>query len=318
MTSTSKRKLLFVKLSAMGDIVHAMPAAMDIKRSLPDIELHWVVQGGFRELLQHHPAVDKLIPISKRPTFSELKALKRTLRAEHYDFALDMQGLFKSARIIAISGATRKLGFQWQREGSRWFSRAVKSTALHVVDQYRDVAKAIGANQTKTEFGLSATSEAIVRAQQLLAPLPNDKKRVAINLGSAKAEKQWPFEKFVELVKSLQRQGLVPFLIGGPSDVKHCERLNNNLEAPVLNLAGKTSLSELVAVIQQSHLHIGGDTGSIHIAAALGVPVVCLMGPTDPDRSGPYRQRESVLYEGKNGLPTIEVARVSLMVSNKI
>lgn len=310
-------KILFVKLSAMGDIVHAMPAAMDIKRAFPNAQLHWIVQSNFQDLLAGHPAVGKLIPIPKRPSLSDLWTLRKQLRGERYDVALDMQGLFKSARLLWISGAEKKLGFQWQREGARFFSKAIQTGAKHVVDQYRAVAVALGANSEVTEFGLNPTESSILKVDSLMEQIGTTG-RIAINVGSAQIEKQWPRTRFADLITKLQERGKSPFFIGGPMDVGSCDAINQGLQNRIPSLAGKTSLSELVAVLSRSDLHVGGDTGSTHIAVALNKPVACMMGPTDPARSGPYGRPQSVIYEGANGLSSISADDVLKIILNQI
>jgi lipopolysaccharide heptosyltransferase I len=296
----------------MGDIVHTMPTAVAIKRSHPEWKLDWVVQKNFAGLLRAHPAVDQLIEIPRRPSRSDLAALKTRIRGI-YDVALDMQGLYKSGRIAALSRAPLRLGYHWQRELSWLFTKAVKPTqgGLHVVDQYLAVAERLGAQHAPPDFQLRPSPPALKSAEKMFSDLRLEGRPVAINLGAGKPEKCWPLPRFAELVELLRRGGWAPFLIGGPADEVRGAELESLAGAGVPNLIGETSIEELVAVLSLVDAHVGGDTGSIHIAVALGRPVVAIMGPTDPDRSGPYGRRESVLYEGQRGLAGITAESVA-------
>lgn len=298
-------RILIIKLSAMGDIVHAMPTAVALKNSFPECRIEWVVQSGFADLLQAHAAVDELVKISRRPTIGELLRLRSRLRENRYDYAIDLQGLCKSARIIAVSRASHKIGFQGQRECSWLFSQPIRSSAPHVVDQYLAVAEHIGARIHSPSFDLKPNAEAQGRVRELFDSLELSGRIVTINLGSGGREKRWPVSRYGELIHLLESERLSPLIIGGPGDAPSYEELCAQMKKRVPSLVGRTSIAELIAVIASSDAHIAGDTGSIHIAAALAKPLVCLMGPTDPDRSGPYRRRENVLYKGPDGLSSI-------------
>jgi len=296
---TNLLRVLFIKLSAMGDIVHAMPSAMAIRSRFPNCDLRWVVQTEFADLLKNHPAVSGIIEVPKRPSIADLMRLRKTLRENVFDFALDMQGLFKSARIIAMAKSSRKLGFQWQREGSRFFSKPIRTDAQHVVDQYLAVAAAVGADTADVSFGLAPMPSALESAKAKLQALGLQKPIVAINLGAGAEEKRWPAVKFGALAKALISHGCSPFTIGSPNERELAAQLN------IPSLAGQTSIAELVGVLSLCDLHIGGDTGSVHIATALEKQVVAIMGPTRPERSGPYRRMESVVYSPSGSLASI-------------
>mgnify|MGYP001159248216 CR=1 FL=1 len=313
---SDSKKILFVKLSSLGDIVHALPTAVAIKRTHPEWDLHWMVSEKFSQILENHPSIDKLIVTPHRPNFKTLMSIKKQLRSEKYDIALDMQGLFKSARFVALSGAKLKLGFHWQREGARFFSKPVKpkKTNIHVVEQYLAVAEELGCQPYPVDFQLHTNEQNLDKSKSLLSSHNIHQNAVAINLGSGKKAKQWAIKKFAILCNLLQKKGLTPFLIGSSSEKPLEDELNQFLPNPIPSLIGKTNLKELVAVLSLSDLHIAGDTGSLHIAVALNVPVIAIMGPTLPERSGPYAKPNNVIWKGVNNLQQIEPEEVINLV----
>ncbi len=313
---SDSKKILFIKLSSLGDIVHALPAAVAIKRTHPEWILHWMASEKFSQILENHPSIDKLIVTPHRPSLKTLISIKKQLRSEKYDIALDMQGLFKSARFAALSGAKLKLGFHWQREGARFFSKPVKpqKTNIHVVEQYLAVAEELGCEPYPVDFQLYPNEQCLDKAKFLFSSHNIHQNPIAVNLGSGKKEKRWAIKKFAALCNLLQKKGLTPFLIGSSSEKPFEEELNQFLPNAIPSLIGKTNLKELVAVLSLCNLHIAGDTGSLHIAVALNVPVIAIMGPTLPKRSGPYAKPNSVLWKGLSNLQQIEPEEVINLV----
>ncbi len=295
-------RILLVRLSAIGDIVHTMPTAVAIKKAQPEWRLDWVVQSNLRPLLEGFRFVDQVIEVPRRPRLGDLFGIRKQLRERRYTVGLDMQGLFKSARVLALSGAKRRLGYYWQREGAWLFSKAVKPAAdkTHVVDHYLAVAEALVGPVHEVEFGLEPTETALAKANELLKPVRDraeNRRLLAVNLGAGQPEKRWPIPSFARAISLARDSGWEPFLIGGPMDAAAAEELSGYCEAPPVSLVGKTSLDVLVGVLALADAHLGGDTGSTHIAVALGKPVACMMGPTRPERSGPYRRPHQVVYK---------------------
>ncbi len=322
-------KILIVRLSALGDIVHTLPTAMLLKSALPEAEIHWLVQENFREVLEGHPAIDKLLPVPRRwkqGGFGRFVESIRELRQDHYFSALDMQGLLKSAFWVGVAKARYKLGYHFQREGSKFFSRAVVPPAehTHVVDQYRDVAKEAlrllrdegffpqspPGEKHEVEFGLSPQPEALSRAREMLREMGLPDKALAINLGAGKPSKRYPIPLFAQFIVQARQKGWSPFCLGGAWEQPLYEELRKHCPGEVPSLIGRTSLSDLIAVLSLSKAHVAGDTGSLHIAVALGVPVVALMGPTSPERTGPYGGCGVALYKGPEGLGQITPSEV--------
>jgi len=309
----ASERILLVRLSAIGDIVHTMPAAVAIKRAQPGWTLHWVVQANFAGVLAGFEYADRVIRVPRRPSLGDLIRLRSAFREERYTTALDMQGLFKSARLVFLSGADRRVGYFFQREFSRLFSKPVvpPRERKHVVEHYLAVAEALVGVSGEPDFGLKPTAVAVKSVSPMLdVPRATGRRLLAVNVGAGKAKKRWPLERFIEAMSLARDGGWEPVLIGGPADVTDCENAAAALDPPLANLAGRTNLEELVAVIALADAHMGGDTGSTHIAVALGKPVACMMGPTDPERSGPFRRKNQVVYKGPRGLKDISAEEV--------
>ena len=306
-------RILLVRLSAIGDIVHTMPAAVAIKRAQPDWTLHWAVQANLAGVLAGFEYADRVIQVPRRPSLGDLMRLRREFREERYSTALDMQGLFKSARLVFLSGAERRLGYFFQRELSRLFSKPVipPPERKHVVEHYLAVAEALLGDTGEVDFGLRPTAVAVKSVSPMLdVPRATGRRLLAVNVGAGQQEKRWPLDRFAEAMRLARERDWEPVLIGGPADVADCGKVAAALDPPVTNLAGRTSLEELVAVIALAEAHMGGDTGSTHIAVALGKPVACMMGPTNPERSGPFRRRGQVAFRGADALHEISAVEV--------
>ncbi|MFI5385226.1 MAG: glycosyltransferase family 9 protein [Fimbriimonadales bacterium] len=274
------RRFLVSRLSSLGDVVCSLPAASALKQGVPDAHVTWVVDRRFAEVVSCCKAVDEVVPWVNG----------QAAVLGEYEAALDLQGLLKSALVIARVKASKKVGYHWQREGSALFSQRVlpDPTSTHVVDQYVDVARAVGGEADRAEFALAPDPEALT----VMRPsVPTD--FVVVNPGAAWASKRWPVEHFATLIDSLPVKAV---LVGATWETSGDEVMALCKSKP-LNLTGHTSIAELIALISLARAHIGGDTGSTHIAAALGVPAVGLYSATRPERSCPYGQIDRCHYD---------------------
>lgn len=267
------RRFLISRLSSLGDVVCSLPAAAALKKGIPDAHVTWVVAAPYLDVVRACAAVDEVID---RDHWDPSPA-------EPFEAALDLQGLLKSAAVIARVKAERKLGYHWQREGSALFSERVMPdpTSIHVVDQYVDVARAAGGEAGAADFCLEPDPEATA---SMRPTVPAD--FVVVNPGSARASKRWSPRHFACLIDELPVKAVI---VGGGWETSGDEVMALCKAGPV-NLAGQTTISELIALIGLAKAHIGGDTGSTHIAAALGIPAIGLYSATRPERSCPYGQ----------------------------
>jgi ADP-heptose:LPS heptosyltransferase len=214
---------------------------------------------------------------------------------------LEMQGLLKSALATVRAKTKKRVGYHWQREGSALFSSRVlpDPSSHHIVDQYLDVARAAGGTEV-ADFALKPRDEDLARARELIGDAT-----VLINPGAGWVNKRWPAAHVATLMDMLHYRGIVSALIGGKGEADIHAEILRLTEGRGFSLAGQTSVRELVALISLGSAHVGGDTGSTHVAAALGVPAVGLYSITNPRRSCPYGQIERSHYDPR-GLDGIE------------
>lgn len=299
------RRLLIVKLSAIGDVVHALPVASALHRAFPHLEIDWVVGERAAPIVRCHPAVNRVIALSGSLRFSldtlaQLRHLRSELIARRYQIALDLQGLTKSALIAALSGAPLRLGCDWLRELAPLFVKRVprRPSSVHIVDQLLDVAHSLGAPDEPPLFELQIPEESRGDAMGLLRRAEVDGPFAVINPSAgAGGNKGWRPEGYGAVANTLAREmGLHVVLVGAPSDRDVAERTKAASNARLADLTGQTDLLQLAALLGMAEIHICGDTGSAHLAAALNVPVVSIFGRSNPDRLAPYGQQDFVVH----------------------
>lgn len=288
---------LVSRLSSMGDVVCTLPVACALKRNFPSSKITWVVDPRFADIVRRCKSVDEAVICKPGIRPNTWPTFNRS-----FDIAFDMQGLLKSAIPVWRARAKQKLGYHWQREGASFFSSRVvpDPTSHHIVDQYVDVARAAGCQVHEAEFGLEPFAEDLERIDGLLLKNGVDGRFVVINATAAWATKRWPLASFAKVARELYELGVAPVAIGTSSDRGTNDELANLAGVPVPNLAGQTGVADLIALISRSCAHLGGDTGSTHIAAALGVPAIGLYSITNPVRSCPYGQYHRCHYSSES------------------
>lgn len=300
------KNILIVKLSAIGDVIHALPVAPVIKQQFPEAKITWVVEKPAYDLLTNNPYIDDII-IFDKPKFKSLggllthgRELAQLLKNKKIDLALDLQGLFKSAAIVYLSGATTRLGYCNMRELSQLVSKPVigEHQTGHVVERYLDVVRALGCEVTQPiVFPLYITPQEAATAEAIAAQagLGRDSRYVVLAPGTNWTTKCWPVHHFAQLVDKLYQDNMIPVLIGGTSDKRLAEEITAKASIPPVDLVGKTNLKQLAHIIKQASCFVGGDTGPMHLAVAVNTPVVALFGATDPRRNGPYGAEHRIL-----------------------
>ena len=295
------KNVLIVKLSAIGDVIHALPVSYAIKETFPAAKITWVVEPPAYDLVKMNPCVDRIILFRKKD-FRTLKGFakmffpfRRELQSESYDAVLDLQGLFKSAAIAFFAKANIKLGICNMREMSDKISTPVigDNAAGHIVERYLDTARALGCKVEKVIFPIEISSAEIKRANNITehAGLRSGNSYAVLAVGANWANKRWKVENFAELADWLYDLKIVPVIVGyGDVDVQRAAEIESLTEIPPINLVNQTNLPQLAHVIKNASVVIGGDTGNVHLAAALNVPTIMLIGPTDANRNGAYGQ----------------------------
>lgn len=294
------RNILLTRLSAIGDCVLTLPLAVDIKKLWPQCRLTWVVDCAAAQLLESHPAVDEVLRIEKhwlqKP--AEWSNLKATLRERQFDLALDPQGLTKSAMLGWLSGARRRVGFDYShaREIAPLFAtQRVPRKVRHMVDTYRRLLSPwTQVVEGQGEFGMPVYEHAVPSAEQMLADVGLQQGCeagwYAINPGAGWPTKVWPVQRFGQLARELYRDHGRRSLVfwAGDSELLMAKVIAEE-SAGAAVVAPNTNLQELTELIRRASLLVSGDTGPLHLASAVGTPSVSLNGPTWADECGPYR-----------------------------
>jgi heptosyltransferase-1 len=312
----SKYRLLVVRLGAMGDVLHALPAVTALRQAHPEWVIDWVVEPAWCPLLSSHcetgdfsrssaqPLVDRLHLASTkawrhhpfgRQTRCEIKALRAALRTCGYDAVLDLQGAVRSAAVGRMAGCCRLIGEARPREwAARWlFTERVPTCGAHVIEQDVELASAVAGDPLEpVQPWLPVDPAAEAWCDRLLPPA-SAQPAVLLNPGAGWGAKRWPVERYAAVAEGLSGQGCRVLVNGGPGE----ETLAAAIEAQSGGAARPvgSSLSQLIALTRRMALVIGGDTGPVHLASALGRPVVGIYGPTDPARNGPFGTRARVL-----------------------
>jgi lipopolysaccharide heptosyltransferase I len=294
------RHILFIKPSSLGDIVHAMPTCAAIRRAYPRARLTWLVKRKWAGLVERIDGVDRVWPVES--TLKGWLSQVSPLRAERFDLVVDLQGLFRSAAIGWLGGSPLLVGFANGREGSPWFySRRVPVPQLemHAVDRYLLVAKAVGAVESGApEFRFRIPQTDYEEVDRLLSRsgVTPGTSWVAMNVSARWPTKRWPAASFAEVADRLQQEGCgAVVMIGGPDERADVAAVSGKMKTPAIDLAGATTVELLPALLSKASLLITNDSGPMHIAAAVGTPVVALFGPTSAVRTGPYGLGHRVL-----------------------
>jgi heptosyltransferase I len=299
--------LLIIRLSALGDVLHTIPAVLELRCAFPGAEISWAVEPPYAELVAEVTGVDRVIPVaSKRwrrnllaaQTYREAASVRRGLRAAAAgDSAIDFQGLIKSASLAWIAGAKRRFGFHAgsirERTALTFINRPIDpGDGRHIIEINRGLARRIIMTEDGTpcrpiepdfsDWASSGSTPATRRAvrEPFAVLLP----------GSGGKGKIWNTDRWKGLADIIARDhALRPLVVWGPGE----EALGDSIAADSTAVkAPETDLRELAFVLSRAKIVIGGDTGPLHLAAALGTPVVGLFGPTDPARNGPWRQQD--------------------------
>lgn len=299
------KKILIIKLSAIGDVIHALPVASALKKNNPAARITWIVEKPAYDLLTNNPNIDEIILFDKKKLKSTTGLVKygcklsKELRSRNFDLALDLQGLLKSAAIAYLSRAKKRLVYCNARELSYLVSEKVcgENSKGHVVDRYLDVVRQLGITIDKPHFGINLTETEIAETKDVMvkAGLNVRDTYVVLAPGTNWPNKCWPTNYFAELAEALYEKGFTPVVIGGTQDERLYNQIAVNIRKLPVNLTGKINLKQLAYVLKNAKAFVGGDTGPMHLAAAVNIPVIALFGPTSPERNGPYGNNHVVL-----------------------
>ena len=287
--------LLIVRLGALGDVVHAIPAAAALRRAFPSARIDWLVEAKHREIVDLVTVIDRVVTIERATVGGWTEAL-RAVRAVRYDVALDMQGLLKSAVLARGSGAARVVGFSiWhlrEKTARPFYSSAEAADAAHVIRKNLRLLRAVGVEDEEIRFPLAPVeSAALGRLRDEIGGRPF----ALINPGAAWPNKRWPPDRFGSLARFLGDVcGMIAVVVWGPGEEEVAAAVAAASEGAA-RVAPRTGVADLVAFSREAALVVSGDTGPLHIATAVGTPTVSVFGPTDPARNGPWSAADVVV-----------------------
>jgi lipopolysaccharide heptosyltransferase I len=314
------QRILIVKPSAFGDIVHSLPFLHALRRGRPDALIAWVVARPFVDLLSGHPDVDELAVFERERwgglrnlprNLAEMALLARRLRAKRFDTVVDLQGLIRSALLTYLTDAPVRVGFADARELSPLFYTVrvdAPIDALHAVDRNLRVAKALGLPvEDPVQFHVHVGCEAERFAAEFLERANAALKPVVVMLPSSKWEtKRWPADCFAKLADRVSGElGAVALFLGGPDDAPLVERIRGMMKQTPLSLAGATTIQQSAALLARAASVVANDSGPMHLAVAVGAPVVALYGPTSPALTGPYGGKARLFKSARDCAPCL-------------
>jgi lipopolysaccharide heptosyltransferase I len=323
-------KIALLRLSSLGDVVHALPVAAALRAHRPGVHITWVAERHEAALLRGHPALDAVVVAdtrrwrrARRPpellaALRDVRGVKRQLGRAGHDVALDLQGLVKSALLALATRAPLRVGFERRscREPLSALAtnrRVAPPAARHVVEQNLSLLGPLGIVEPPARFELPVDPDAEARVDDLFgrAGLKPTDPLVVLNPGAGRPLKRWPPDRFRQLADRLAAGTDARVLVlWGPGDRDVARQIVDGLPAGPVLLAPPTDLAGLVAVLRRARVVVAGDTGPLHLAAALGVRCVGLYGPTSEVRNGPYGPGHRVLVSPDRQVASLEVSRV--------
>lgn len=315
------KRLLIVRLSAHGDLIHTLPLLAALKKQSPDAFVGWLVESSAAPLIENHPLIDQLHVVPRKRWLKDAKnplnwprvlgefcGLLREIKLANYDVSLDVQGLMKSAIWPFLAKIPRRYGFHKTREFGDWFYtdklpyHDLKDTKTPVVERFLDFARALNCSVGEPEFVIPPVSPAArQKVETLLAASHPELPLVVVAPFTRWESKHWLAEYWVQLLAELSTLPVRVAILGAPTDAPAAEALLAQLPAEAsrhqfLNLVGRTDWPDLYALFQQTRLLVGLDSGPLHIANAVGVPdIIGLYGPTAAGRTGPIGERHTTL-----------------------
>lgn len=312
-------KILIIKMSAIGDVIHTLPALNALRAHYPHAHITWLVEEAAADIVMGHPALDRVILSRRRQWVRQLKsrhwksglkgmcAFIKTLRDTRYDMVIDFQALLKSAAMALLSRGTIKIGFargmQHAEMSYLFYNEHIPAIDMEVHALKRGLLflEAMGIPAPDVVYNLSIRNQERTQISRLLAQngITGTRKLFCINPQATWETKLWDNTKFAQLADELSKTyGADIIFTGGPEDISAIETIRTQMANPSINLAGKTTLKTLAALYDRVDLLVTTDTGPMHLAAALGTRVVAIFGSTAPWRTGPWGNTCTVVRSG--------------------
>jgi heptosyltransferase-1 len=325
-------RILLIKPSALGDVVHTLPVLVKLRARYPRARIDWLITPENAEVVRYHPALSNVVLFARRDfskrgrrwrAFVSFFDLLKQIRSAKYELIIDMHGQVRSAFFALISGARVRIGFDrpvkrgltvsaehdlknipshgWRgaREGS-WIAYThripIPTLDVHAIDRYLWVAPLLGLDDNPPDLTIHLSPQATNKVNRLLAEhgVPASKPLVVLVPGTIWETKHWTIEGFAGVARQFLQDGFAVALAGTTRDQQRCRQIA--AAAPgTCDLSGKTTPADLAALIRRAEVAVTNDSGSMHVAASLGKPMVSVFGPTNPVHIGPYERPESVV-----------------------
>ncbi|MCB4792505.1 MAG: DUF374 domain-containing protein [Elusimicrobia bacterium] len=295
-------KILMIQPSRMGDVVFSLPTLSVLRKKYPKAWIGWFVDERCAPLLEGNPDLDEIIVFDRsNVSYTYLRSLKESLRKKEIDVSLDLHGLFKSAFMAWLAGAHFKLASSstnGMRELSWLISREIKAPSqnMHCIERHLEVAAYLGCDTGKIDYKFNVDEEKSTKVDEILKALKIDRAKplILIHPGGGWVARRWFPERYSELINRLVLELKAEVILiggkeGGSKEKGLNEKIRSSSKSDVKDLTDKLDLKELMALYKKSSLFIGNEAGPMHIAVALGLPTVAIIGPTDPGRTGPYK-----------------------------
>ena len=283
-------RFLLVRLGSLGDVIHAVPAAAALRRRYPSARIDWMVDPQYLDVVRLVTVVDRAIPIDTRGPWARTVAALRSAWSTRYDIAIDLQGLIKSAALARLSLSTRVVGLapsDLREPWARIFYSATASSAVtrHVIHKNLALLRMVDVADAAVTFPLTIPQTDVVERVQAQYGASG---YVIVNPGAAWPNKRWPPSRFGQLAARIRERWHVPsVVVWGPGEETLARDVADTSGGAAV-LAPPTSVTDLFGLAKRARAMVSGDTGPLHIAAAVGTPIVSLFGPTDPARNGPW------------------------------
>ena len=301
--------ILIIKPSSLGDIVLALPALTALRKAFPDAKISWLIRPDFAPLLQNHPHLNVVSIFDRKllgkawfhpHAFASLLSLIRRFRRSKFDAVIDLQGLFRTASLAWLTGCKKRFGMANAREFAHFFyTHKVDRdpNCIHLVDYYLKIIQTVTASEAQAQFVFPHDPAAAESINSLLTSHGIKPDNYAVFIpGSAHTDKCWPTQRFAALADEISSRFHFSIVVTGTASEKDtAESIKNLANVPIANLAGQTSLSQLIALLKAAKHVVTNDTGPGHIAAALGTPLVMIFGRSNPARVAPYQRPQCVV-----------------------
>jgi lipopolysaccharide heptosyltransferase I len=301
--SENVERFLVVRLTALGDILHTVPAVAALRAAHPEEKIDWVVERKWAPVLEGSPALNEVIPFDRRSVWGAVECVER-LRENRYTCAIDFQGLYKSSLLAALSGARQRIGFDRAsaREGgaAMFYTERVVPTGRHVAELNYSLAEHAGAKRpAHPEYPLRVPAGGAASVRSRLHDLGISGDYIVVGPAGSWRAKCWPAERYAEFCREFAKRHTARIVvIHGPGEKSIAEEVRRGA-TPAAPAILSTTIEELMGLLAHARCVVAADSGPLHLAAALGTPVVGLYGPTDPARNGPFVSGAAIVHRAR-------------------